>query len=100
MFKLLYKCAHLACQQMLKTLQARLKQYMNQELPDVQLDLGKAEEPEIKLPICWIMEKARVFWKNIYFCFIDCVSHLWLCGSQQTGKFLPVSWETCLKVKI
>ena len=50
------------------------------------LDLEKAEEPEIKLPtICWIMEKAREFQKNIYFCFIDyakaidCVDHnkLW-----------------------
>ena len=36
------------------------------------LDLEKAEEPEIKLPICWIIEKAREFQKNIYFCFIDC----------------------------
>ena len=50
------------------------------------LALEKAEEPEIKLPnICWIMEKAREFQKNIYFCFIvyakdfDCVDHnkLW-----------------------
>ena len=35
------------------------------------LDLEKAEESEIKLPICWIIEKAREFQKNIYFCFID-----------------------------
>ena len=48
----------------LKIFQARLQQYMNQELPDVQ-----AEEPEIKLPIS---EKARAFQKNIYFSFIDC----------------------------
>ena len=46
------------------------------------LDLEKAEEPEIKLPtICWTIEKAREFQKNIYFCFIDyakafdCVDH-------------------------
>ena len=49
------------------------------------LDLEKAEEPQIKLPICWIIEKAREFQKNIYFCFtdytkaFDCVDHnkLW-----------------------
>ena len=71
---------------MLKILQARLQQYVNHELPDVQLDLEKAEEPEIKLPkVYWIIEKAREFQKNIYFCFIDytkafdCVNHnkLW-----------------------
>ena len=45
------------------------------------LDLEKAEEPEIKLPNCWIIKKAREFQKNIYFCFIDyakafdCVDH-------------------------
>ena len=71
---------------MLKILQARLQQYMNRELPDFKLVLEKAEEPEIKLAnIHWIMEKAREFQKNIYFCFIDyakafdCVDHnkLW-----------------------
>ena len=49
------------------------------------LVLEKAEEPEIKLPLCWIMEKTREFQQNIYFCFIDyakafdCVDHnkLW-----------------------
>ena len=54
----------------LKVLQARLQRYMNCELPDVHLDLEKAEEPEIKLPN-WIIEKAREFQKNICFCFID-----------------------------
>ena len=45
------------------------------------LDLEKAEEPEIKLPTCWIIKKAREYQKNIYFCFIDstkafdCVDH-------------------------
>jgi len=70
---------------MLKILQARLQQYMNCELPMFKLDLEKAEEPEIKLPIHWIVKKAREFQKNIYFCFIDyakafdCVDHnnLW-----------------------
>ena len=69
---------------MLKILQARLQHYMNHELPDVKLDLEKAEEPNIKLPtsnIHWIIERAREFQKNIYFCFIghtkafDCVDH-------------------------
>ena len=57
---------------MLKILQARLQQYVNRELPDVQADFRKAEEQEIKLPTStgsW--KKAREFQKNIYFCFID-----------------------------
>ena len=72
---------------MLKVLQARLQQHVNRELPDVQTSLEKQEEQEIKLPanILWIIEKAREFQKNIYFCFIDyakasdCVDHdkLW-----------------------
>ena len=58
--------------------------------------------------IHWIMEKAREFQNNIYFCFIDYTKAFWLVGSQQTGKFfnlweyqtsLPVSWETCMQVK-
>ena len=48
---------------MLKILQARLQQYMNQEIPDVQAGFRKG--------ICWIIEKAKEFQKNIYFCFID-----------------------------
>ena len=49
---------------MLKILQARLQPYMNCELPDVKLDLEKAEEPEIKSTnICWIIEKAKEFQK-------------------------------------
>ena len=52
---------------MLKILQARLQQYMNCELPDIQAGFRKGRGPEI----CWIVEKAREFQKNIYFCFID-----------------------------
>ena len=71
---------------MLRILQVRLQQYMNQELPDVQADLEKADKPEIKLPTsAGSSKKARKFQKNIYFCFIDytkvfdCVDHnkLW-----------------------
>ena len=57
---------------MLKICQARLQQYMNHELPNVQAEFRKAEEPEIKIAnICWIIEKARELQKNIYFSFID-----------------------------
>ena len=67
---------------MLKILQARLQQHMNRELPDVQADFEKAEEPEIELPAStgsW--KKQESSRKNIYFCFIDyakafdCVDH-------------------------
>ena len=71
---------------MLKILQARLQQYMNCELPDVQAGFRKCRETRDQIAnICWIMEKAREFQKSIYFCFIDyakafdCVDHntLW-----------------------
>ena len=52
---------------MLKILKARLQQYMNQELPDVQAGFRKGKE----INIHWIIEKARVFQRNIYFGFID-----------------------------
>ena len=57
---------------MLKILQARLQQYMNHELPDVQADFRKGRGTrDQNANIRWIMEKAREFQKNIYFCFID-----------------------------
>ena len=71
---------------MLKILQARLQQYMNHELPDVQAGFRKGRGTRDQIAnIRWIMEKARQFQKNIYFCFIayakafDCVDHneLW-----------------------
>ena len=71
---------------MLKILQARLQQYVNHELPDVQLGFRKGRGTRDQTAdIHWIIEKARQFWKNIYFCFIDyakasdCVDHnkLW-----------------------
>uniref|UniRef100_A0A8B9YZT8 Reverse transcriptase domain-containing protein n=1 Tax=Bos mutus grunniens TaxID=30521 RepID=A0A8B9YZT8_BOSMU len=70
---------------MLKILQARLQQYVNHELPDVQAGLEKAEEPEIKLPTSAGSWKSKRIPENIYFCFIDyakafdCVDHnkLW-----------------------
>ena len=57
---------------MLKILQARLQQYVNRELPDVQADFRKGRGTRDQIAsIHWIMEKAREFHKNIYFCFID-----------------------------
>ena len=66
---------------MLKILQARLQQYVNSELPDVQDGLENAEEPETKLSTSTESSKKKEFQKNIYFCFIDdtkafdCVDH-------------------------
>ena len=67
---------------MLKILQARLQQYVNQELPDVQAGFRKGKGTRNQIAsIHWITEKAREFQKNIYFCFIDyaktfdCVDH-------------------------
>jgi len=57
---------------MLKILQARLQQYVNREIPDVQAGFRKGRGTRDQIAnICWIMEKARQFQKNIYFCFID-----------------------------
>ena len=56
---------------MLKILQARLQKYMNHELPDVQANLEKAGTRDQIANICQIIEKARAFQDNIYFCFID-----------------------------
>ena len=57
---------------MLKILQARLQQYMNHELPDVQAGFRKGRGTRDQIAnICWIMEKVKEFQKNIYFCFID-----------------------------
>ena len=57
---------------MLKILQARLQQYMNRELPDVQAGFRKGRGARDQIAnICWIIKKAREFQKNIYFCFID-----------------------------
>ena len=69
---------------MLKILQARLQQYVNHELPDVQAGFRKGRGTRYQIAnICWIMGKAWEFQKNIYFCFIDYVK-AFDCGSQQT----------------
>ena len=68
---------------MLKSLQDRLQQYVNCELPDVQADFRKGRETRDQIAnIRWIIEKAKEFQKNIYFCFMDYAKAL--CGSPQT----------------
>ena len=77
---------------MLKILQARLQQYMNCELPDVQSGFRKGRGTRDQIAnICWIIEKARVPEKNIYFCFIDdAKAFVWI--TTNCGKFLK-RWE-------
>ena len=83
---------------MLKILQARLQQYVNCELTDVQAGFRKGRGTGDQIAsILWIMEKAREFWKNIYFCFIDyakafdCVDHnkLWKILKEMGGNTRP-----------
>ena len=93
---------------MLKILQARLQQYVNRELPDVQAGFrkGKGTRDQIS-SIHWIIESKRVPEKHLFLLYWLC-QNLWLCGSQQTGKFFkrweyqtiwPASWEICMEVK-
>ena len=72
---------------MLKILQARLQQYINRELPDVQAGFRKGRGTRDQIAnIRWIMEKAREFQKNIYFCFIDYAkAFVWI--TINCGKF-------------
>ena len=81
---------------MLKSLQARLQQYLNCELPDAQAGFRKGRETRNQTAnIPWIIEKAREFQKNIYFCFInyakafDCVDHNKLENSSSDGNTKP-----------
>ena len=89
---------------MLKILQARLQQYINRELPDVQVGFRKGRGTRDQIAnIRWIMEKAREFQKNIYFCFIDypkafdCVDHnkLWKILKDMKEADLPLEKPVC-----
>ena len=94
---------------MLKILQARLHQYVNCELPDVQDGFRKGRETRDQIAnIHWIIKKARKFQKNIYFCFIDYAQAFDCWITTNCGKFfkkweyqttLPASWEICMQVK-
>ena len=81
---------------MLKILQARLQQYVNHELPDVQAGFRKGRGTRDQIAnIQWITEKAREFQKNIYFCFLDyakafdCVDHNTVENSKRDGNTRP-----------
>ena len=90
---------------MLKILQDRLQQYVNQELPEVQAGFRKGRETRGQIAnIHWIIKKAREFQKNIYFCFIDsakafdCVDHnkLWKIRDRNTRPpDLPPEKSVC-----
>ena len=91
---------------MLKILQARLQQYVNRELPDVQAGFRKGRETRDQIAnICWIIQKENAR-KTSTSASLTTLKPL--CGSQQTGKFLKrweyqitllTSWETCMQVK-
>ena len=120
MLKLPLNCTHCALSHtskvMLKIPQARLQQYMNHELPDVQSRFKKGRGTRDQIAnICWIIEKAREFQKNIYFCIIDyaeafdCVDHnklwkilkemripdhlTWLLWNLYAGQEATVTWN-------
>ena len=91
-------------------LQARLQLYMNREFSDVQARFRKGRGTRDQIAnICWIIEKAREFQKNIYFCFIDyvkafdCVDHNKLKILKEMGitdlrsLVLPTSWDLCMQ---
>ena len=82
---------------MLKILQARVQQYVNHEIPDVQAVFRKGRGTRDQIAnICWITEKAREFQKNIYFCFLDYaksydyVDHNELENSERDGNTRPL----------
>ena len=88
---------------------SRLQQYLNRELPDVQAGFRKGRGTRDQVAnILWIMEKAREFQKNIYFCFIDYAKAFHCVVTINCGKFWkrweyqttwPASWEICMQVR-
>ena len=93
---------------MLKILQARLQQYKDHEIPDDQAGLrkGRGNRDQI-VNICWIIQKAREFQKNTYFCFVDYVKAFDCVDHNKLQKILrweyqtswPASWETCMQIR-
>ena len=94
---------------MLKGLQGRLQQYVNHELPDVQVGFRKGRGTRDQIAnICWSQKKQETSRKNMYFCFIEyakafhCVDHnkLWkILKEMGIPDQLPASWETCMQVR-
>ena len=111
MLKLPHNCTHLTCTSkvVLKILQARLQQYVNCELPDVQAGFRKGRGMRDHIAnIRWIIEKAREFQKNIQFCFtdyakaFDCVDHnkLWkILKEMEIPDHLACLLRTCMQVR-
>ena len=110
MLKLLYNCTHShACKVMHKILQVRLQQYMNHDLPDVQLDLEKAEEQEIKLPTSAGSSKKQESSRKTSTSVLSTMQKpltVWI--TTNCGKFYkrweyqtiwPASWEICMQVR-
>ena len=94
---------------MLKILQARLRQYVNRELPDVQAGFRKGRGTRDQIAnICWIIKKPREFQKNIYFCLLTMPKPLTVWVTINCGKFWkryeywttwPASWAICMQVR-
>ena len=91
---------------MLKILHARLQQYVNYELPDVQAGLRKGRGTRDQIAnIWWNIEKAIEFQRNISFCFIDyakafdCVDHNKFLRRWEYQTTWPTSWEICMQIK-
>ena len=94
---------------MLKILQGRLQQYVNHELPDIQVGFRKGRGTRNQIAnICWIVKKTREFQRNIYFCFIDYAKAFDCVVTINYGKFWkrweyqttwPASWENFMQVK-
>ena len=94
---------------MLKILQANFQQYVNREFTDVQTAFRNDRGTRDQIAsICWTIEKASEFQRNIYFCFIDYAKAFDLWITTNCGKFLkkweyqatlPASWEICMQVK-
>ena len=91
---------------MLKILQARLQQYMNHELLDVQANFREGRDQIAN--IFWVIKKVREFQKNIYFCFIDYAKAFDSVNHNKLWKILqemgipttwPASWEICMQVR-
>ena len=90
-------------------LHARIQQYMNHELPDVQADFRKVRGTRDQIAnICWVMEKAREFQKNIYFCFLGCAKAFDFVDHNKLWKILketgiptiwPAFWEIYMQVR-
>ena len=94
---------------MLKILQARLQQYVNHELPDVQAGFRKGRGTRDQIAnICWTIEKAREFQENIYFSLLTKPKSLTVWITKNCGKFWKrweyqttwsASWEICMQVR-